>query len=93
VVLTLNYPILNGIVTDWDSMEKIWHHTFDNELHVAPEDHAVLLTDSPLNLKANRERMTYLMFEAFNVPAMYVNNHAVLWSCRYMLQGVQLAVS
>ena len=27
-VLTLKYPIEHGIVTNWDDMEKIWHHTF-----------------------------------------------------------------
>ena len=26
-VLTLKYPIEHGIVTSWDDMEKIWHHT------------------------------------------------------------------
>ncbi|CAK5029191.1 unnamed protein product [Meloidogyne enterolobii] len=77
-ILSIKYPIKRGIITNWDDMERIWHHTFYNELRLEPMEHAVLLTEAPNNPKANREKMTEIMFETFKIPSMYVANQAVL---------------
>jgi actin-related protein len=77
-ILVLRYPIEHGIINNWDDMEKIWHHTFYNELRVSPEERNVMLTEAPLNPKANKERMTTTMFETFNTPGIYIAIQAVL---------------
>lgn len=76
--LSLKYPMERGVVVDWKDMETLLWHTFYHELRVYPEDQPVLLTEAPLNPKANREQLTKLMFESFNVPAMHVAIQAVL---------------
>jgi actin len=77
-VLRLSYPVGHGIVEDWGAMEKIWHYTFYTDLRIDPGDHPVLLTEPPLNPRPNREKMCEIMFETFNVPALYIAMQAVL---------------
>jgi len=78
-ILNLSYPIRAGIVESWEDMEKVWHHTFYNELRCAPEEaNGVVLTEAPLNPKANREKMVTIMFETFQVKNVYVALQAVM---------------
>ena len=77
-VIGSSLPIQRGIVNNWEAMEKLWHRIFYDDLKIAPELHPVMLTESVLGPKANRERMTQIMFETFAVPAMYLALQAVL---------------
>ena len=74
-VLTLKYPIEHGVVTNWKGVEKMWNHAFFNELRITPEslqNRCVMLTDAPKIPKKNREKMTEIMFETFNVAGLFV---------------------
>ena len=76
-ILKLEYPLEHGIVKNWDALEKVWEKTFD-ELCVTTSNNKILLTEAPFNPKRNKEKMAEILFEKFNVPAVYVAIQAVL---------------
>lgn len=76
--LEISHPMENGIIQNWDDMELLWHHTFEDCLGVKPDEHKILLTEPPLNPKKNRERMLEIMFEKFGFQGAYVGVQAVL---------------
>ena len=77
-VLYLNRPIESGQVINWDDLEKVWHHTLFSELRVSPEEHPIMMTETSLNPKQDREKVAEIMFETFNVPYLYLHLQAVL---------------
>ncbi|XP_058382156.1 uncharacterized protein LOC131394721 [Diceros bicornis minor] len=75
--LNLQYPVSRATIADWDNMEKIWHHSFYQVLHIAPEQHPLMVTEPPLNTMSNKEKVSQILFETFNVPALYLANQGV----------------
>eukprot|EP01006_Ploeotia_vitrea_P052376 TRINITY_DN67676_c2_g1_i1.p1 TRINITY_DN67676_c2_g1~~TRINITY_DN67676_c2_g1_i1.p1 ORF type:complete len:300 (-),score=15.55 TRINITY_DN67676_c2_g1_i1:42-941(-) len=71
-------PVERGHITDWESMESLWHHAFFSELRVIPSETAVLLAEPPLNPRKHREKATQVMFETFEVPALHLCITSVL---------------
>jgi actin len=59
-------------------MERIWHHTFYNDLRVAPEESPIVITEPILNPKANREKIVQIMLETFSNPALNITIGGVL---------------
>jgi actin len=66
--LKLTNPIEKGIVTNWDDVEKLWHYTIYRRLHIVPEEHPVLITETPLDVKESREKAISTIFEHFHCP-------------------------
>lgn len=62
----LKYPIERGVVQDFESLEKIYDHIFE-ELNIDKKAASVLISDSPLNTKDNKVKLSQLMFEEFKV--------------------------
>ncbi|OHT10984.1 Actin-1 [Tritrichomonas foetus] len=70
-ILSQKYPIHHSIIKDWDTMEKIWHHTFYNELRIDPVEHLYLFT-SNVNVPASQNsKIAEIMFEKYKIPGIF----------------------
>ena len=74
----LIYPVKNGIVENWDLMEKYWYKSIYDYLKCDPEEHIFFLTEPTLNPPENRENIAEIFFETFNVPGLYFGDQAFL---------------
>ncbi|GFY62278.1 actin-6 [Trichonephila inaurata madagascariensis] len=77
-ILSLTYPIRQGIIQDWKDLETIWDHTFNHLLEVDPSEHAVIVSEAPKNPLRNREMMLEILFERFRCQGAFVAIQAVL---------------
>jgi actin-related protein len=73
----LYYPIERGLVVKWDDMGKLWDCLFEWELGIKPSERPVLITVPSLNLWDTSQKTAEIMFEKFNVPALYLFNHTI----------------
>lgn len=77
-MLSINCPIKDGIVQQWDDMEKLWSHLMFSELRVTPESHC-FITTLPVNAPAaQKEKTLELMMETFHVHSLFQGVSQVL---------------
>ena len=69
-VMTLKYPIENGVIKNFDDFEKLIHHTLYNELR-APEGHGVVLATQPTTIH-QLSKIICMFFETFHVPQLQI---------------------
>lgn len=81
-VLSFKYPVEDGCVTNWEDMEQIFDYIFNEELRVDTTNHPIFSPEHLLNPKLNRRILTEIMFEKYNIPAIYFYDKPTL--CLFM---------
>ena len=77
-MLDISYPVVNGIIRNWEDMNYLWDYTFNDELKIDPTQYKILLTEAAMNPLQNRKRMVQVMFEKYGFKAVHVATQAVL---------------
>jgi len=72
--------VRDGMINDWDLLEKLLNHVYKDYIRDAADQHPVLMSEAPWNTKEKREKLTEMMFEKYNIPAFFLCKNAVL-SC------------
>lgn len=69
-LLSLKYPMEHGIIMDWDEITQLMEISVRDSMKVdfTSLTNGMMLTESALNPKRHREKMTQLAFEHFSVP-------------------------
>ena len=76
--LDMYTPIEEGVIKDWDQMNKIWEYCFSEELRIETSDFKILMSEAPMTSNYTRERLTQHIFEGFNAKGFYLAPQAVL---------------
>ena len=77
-IMNFSYPIKRGEVTDWDKFENLMHYLLYSEMKVVPEEVSILITESPRTSRENREKLTEILFETFNVKRLHIANSSMV---------------
>lgn len=77
-MLQLSTVMDRGVVSNWATLRRLFDSIFAESMFVKPDQHAVLLTESALNPTANKEHLSRMFFNDFQVPALYFASGSVL---------------
>lgn len=75
--LNLTQPIQNGLVQDWNDLELIYQYCFA-KLDVTAAQQPILIAEHASTPDTDREKLTELMFEKFNIPLLSAVSQAAL---------------
>ena len=76
--MSVEYPVKDGLITDWDAYESIWRHSLGQYTRADTRETPMIIAEKPYNPPENRLKLTELMFEKFNIPALFLAKDAVL---------------
>lgn len=78
--LEIKYPLLGGIIKNWDDMEILWEYCFDNKLALGSDKSSkrILLTEAAKNPEKNRMKMGEIMLEKFGFAGVAFETQAIL---------------
>lgn len=67
----------DGLIDNWNDIENILSFGL-SELNVVPSEHPFLFSEPSYNTKSKRAELGEIMFEKFDVPALFLSKTAVL---------------
>ncbi|XP_030633839.1 actin-like [Chanos chanos] len=76
--MCVTHPLQRGKVESWEDLELVWKNVFESSLKFSPREKPVLLSEATTSHHLQRERMCRVMFEALEVPALYLASQSVL---------------
>eukprot|EP00904_Undaria_pinnatifida_P006070 jgi/Undpi1/2593/HiC_scaffold_13.g05972.m1 len=76
--MEMKSPLVDGLLSDWDQVEKLWEHAFHQRLRAVPSERPVLCAEASWSTAKERRSLMELMFEKFGVPAMFPAKNAML---------------
>ena len=91
--LAVTHAVRDGLWADWDAVEAMWGRAFKmlhaKDSHVA---HSVVAAEAAWATAAQREKFIQLMFEKFDVPALYIAPKCVFSLARSLTRSLARSV-
>jgi len=68
----------DGLVENFDHLERLIEHTLSSRLRIQGSEHPMLFSEAPHTSAQQREKLTQLLFEKFQIPAFFLAKSPVL---------------